>query len=78
MFERMIAEDIKMNSKNTSREDECIDSYMIPVEHKSSIIDRVLIALGNAMISVGLKLKYRSHALLTAEQAQAPNFLIML
>jgi len=78
MFEHMIAENMKMNMKNTFREDEGIDSYMKPVQMRSSLISRVLTALGDAMINLGLKLKYRPQASPTAERAQAPNFLIML
>ena len=78
MFEHMIAVNMKMNTKNTYREDECIDTFMKPVQFRPSLIDRVLPALGDAMISVGLKLKYRPHASLTTEQAHAPNFLITL
>jgi hypothetical protein len=78
MFEHMIAEDMKMSTKNTHREDECIDAFMKPVQFRPSLIDRVLLALGDAMIRFGLKLKYRPHTSLTTEQAHAPNFLIML
>jgi hypothetical protein len=78
MFEHMIAETLKMNTKNTYRDDDCIDAYMKPVQFRSSIIDRVLPILGDAMISIGLKLKYRPHASLITEHAQAPNYLIML
>ena len=36
MFEQMIAENMKMNTKNTYREDECIDAYMKPVQFRPS------------------------------------------
>jgi hypothetical protein len=78
MFEHMIAEDIKMSSRTTNREDDRIDPYMRPVQFKPSLLDRVLPFLGDAMISVGIKLKYRSHASLSTEQASVPNYLIML
>jgi hypothetical protein len=78
MFEQLIAEKILMDTKNTKRDDDCMDSYMKPVQLRSSFIDRVLPVLGDVMISVGLKLKYRPHASLTTEQVQAPNYFIML
>jgi len=78
MLEHMIAFDIKMNTKNTYRDDEWTDCYMRPAQLRPSLVDRVLPALGDAMISVGLKLKHRPHASLINEQAPAPNFLIML
>ncbi len=78
MFEHMIAEKMKMNASTTNRDDDCIDPYMRPVQFRPSFIDRVLPALGDAMINVGLKLKYRPHASLNTEQASSPNYLIML
>jgi hypothetical protein len=78
VFEQMIAEEIIMNSRNRHRDDDCIDPDMKPVQFKSSLADRFFPALGDAMISIGLRLKYHSHNTLSAEQSQAPNFLIML
>jgi hypothetical protein len=78
MFEHMLAEELIANYKNTYREDDCIDPFMRPIQVRPSIIDRVLLVLGDTMISVGLKLKYRPHASLTPEGAHAPNFIIML
>ena len=78
MFEHMIAEDMKMNTRNNYREDDCIGAYMKPVQFRPSLVDRVLPALGDAMIRFGLKLKYRPHDSLSTEQAHAPNFLITL
>jgi hypothetical protein len=78
MFEQRIAEDIKMRTRNTYRDDDGIGAYMKPVQVRSSLIDRILTVLGDVMISVGLKLKYRPHASLTTDQAQAPNYFIML
>jgi hypothetical protein len=78
MFEQLIAEDMKLNTRNTYREDDCIDAYMKPIQFRPSLIDRVLTTLGDALIRFGLKLKYRPSASLTSKQAHAPNFLIML
>jgi hypothetical protein len=78
MFEHMITEKIKINLKNSYRDDDGIDPFMKPVQFRPSFIDRTLLSLGEAMISVGLKLKERPSASLTTEQAQSPNFLIML
>lgn len=78
MFEHMIIEKIKINLKNTYRDNDGIDPFMKPVQFRPSFIDRTLLSLGEAMISVGQKLKERPSASLTTEQAQTPNFLIML
>ena len=79
MFEHMTAEDMKMNNKSTSCDDnDGIDTFVNPVEIRPSLIDRTLLTLGDVMINVGLKLKERSGASLTTEQSQAPDFLIML
>jgi hypothetical protein len=78
MFEHMIAEDMKMSYKNTCCDADGIDTFMKTVQIRPSLIDRTLLTLGDVMISVGLKLKERPSASLTTEQAQAPNFLIML
>ena len=78
MFEHMIAENIKMSSRTTNRDDDQIDPSMRPVQFRPSLFDRILPFLGDAMISAGIKLKYRSHASLSTEQASVPNYLIML
>ncbi len=78
MFEHMIAENIRMSSRTTNRDDDRIDPSMRPVQFRPSLLDRVLPFLGDAMISVGIKLKYRSQASLSTEQASVPNYLIML
>jgi hypothetical protein len=78
MFEHMIAENIKMNSRTTNREDDRIDHNMRPVQFRPSLLDRVLLSVGDLMINVGLKLKSRPHASLNTEQASVPNYLIML
>ena len=78
MFEHMIAEDIMMRSRNRHRDDDGIRPDMKPVQFKSSLVDRILPLLGDAMINFGQRLKYHSHNQLTAERSQAPNFLIML
>lgn len=78
MFEQLIAEDIKMRTRNTGRDEDGIDAAMKPVQIRASLIDRILPVVGDAMISVGLKLKSRPHASLTTERAQAPNYFIML
>jgi hypothetical protein len=41
-------------------------------------MNRFLPSLGEAMIAIGLKLKERPHTKLNTEQANSPNFLIML
>ena len=52
MFEHMITEDMKVNAKTTSRDDDCIDPNMRPVHFRPSLLDRILPTLGDAMISV--------------------------
>jgi hypothetical protein len=78
MFEHMIAEVIKMDTRTIYRDEDGIDSSMRPIQFRPSLLDRVLPRIGDAMIKVGLKLKYRPDASLNTEQASAPNFLIML
>lgn len=78
MFEHMIAESIKMNCRTTNRDDDRVDPSMRPVQFRPSLLDRILPFLGDALISVGIKLKYRSLASLSTEQASVPNYLIML
>jgi hypothetical protein len=78
MFEHMIAEKMKMSTKTTCRDNDCIDPNMRPVQFRPSLLDRVLLTVGDLMINVGLKLKFRPHASLNTEQASVPNYLIML
>jgi hypothetical protein len=78
MFEQRIVELMKMENRNAGDRDEQVQVGMRPVHFKPSFMDRVLPTLGEAMISIGLKLKDRSHAKLNTEQAQSPNYIIML
>jgi hypothetical protein len=43
-----------------------------------SMVDRIITWLGDALIRAGTSLKQRSFTRLTAEEASAPTFLIML
>ena len=78
MFEMMIVELMKMENRNTGDGLEDGHALMKPVHFKPSLMDRFLPSLGEAMITVGLKLKDRPTAKLNTEQANSPNFLIML
>ena len=78
MFEQLISERMRMNTRTTELDDDCISSSMRPVQFRPSFIDRVLPALGDALINAGLKLKYRPHTSLNTEPASTPNYLIML
>jgi hypothetical protein len=78
MFEMRIVELMKMENRNTSEGLEDGHAMMRPVHFRPSLMDRFLPSLGEAMISVGLKLKDRPRAKLNTEQASSPNFLIML
>ncbi len=78
MFDQVIVELMKTDQRPNNHDDDCVDGYAKPVQFKPSLADRGLTAIGDAMINLGLKLKNRPNAALTAERAQAPNFLIML
>jgi hypothetical protein len=78
MFEQRIVELMKLDNRNACDEFDQVQSNMRPVHFKPSLMDRVLPTLGEAMISVGLKLKNRPHMKLNTEQANSPNYMIML
>jgi hypothetical protein len=78
MFEMRIVELMKMENRSSSDRFEQSQASMRPVHFKPSLMDRFLPSLGEAMITVGLKLKERPHTKLNTEQANSPNFLIML
>ncbi len=78
MFEMRIVELMKMENRNAGDGLEDGHTLMRPVHFKPSLMDRLLPSLGEALISVGLKLKDRPRAKLNTEQANSPNFLIML
>jgi hypothetical protein len=78
MFEMMMAEKIKSENKTYRTVPELEPSNQKPVHFKPTLLDRVLPVVGQVMINVGLKLKYRRHLRLTTEDAHTPNFLIML
>ena len=78
MFEQRFVEFMKMENRSASEKDEQGYAAMKPVHFKPSLMDRVLPTLGEAMINIGIKLKDRPHAKLNAEQAQSPNYMIML
>jgi hypothetical protein len=78
MFEQRIVELMKMENRNSRVEDDSGQSDIRPVHFRPSLMDRVLRTLGEAMISIGLKLTDRPHAKLNTERAQSPNYMIML
>ncbi len=73
----LIAE-LMMKRKNNYPEYDWTSDCSKPVQHKLPVVDRIIDSTGEALISVGNRLKQHSHARLTTEQAQAPNFIIML
>ncbi len=78
MFEHLVSEVMIMDQKKAYRDDDCISSDMKPVRVKAPIMGRLLPALGDKMINLGLKLKGSTYSSINAEKAQAPNYLIML
>lgn len=82
MFEMMkfdmFVEFMKMDHKHNHRGYDWTQEFARPRPIKISLMDRILPAVGEALISLGIKLKQRSHARLTAEHAQTPTFMIML
>jgi hypothetical protein len=78
MFDQRFVEMMKMENRNIDDGCDQLHSFMRPVQFKPSLMERVLPALGEAMISAGLKLKESSHAKQNAERAQSPNYMIMM
>ncbi len=78
MFDQVIVEIMKRDLRTEYHDEDCSDSSMKPVQFRPSLLDRTLGAIGDSMITFGLKLKNRPRPALTADRAQAPNFLIML
>lgn len=78
MFEQIFVERMKIENRIASDDDVLGLANLKPVQIKLSLMDRVLPTLGEVMISIGLKLKDRPHAKLNSEQAQSPNYMIML
>jgi len=74
----IFVEFMKMDLKHRHRGYDWTQEFVKPVPVKISLMDRVLPAVGERLISFGYKLKQRSQARLTAEQAQTPTFMIML
>ncbi len=46
--------------------------------HNPPSLNRALTSLGDLLIRVGTRLKYRTYTRLTTEEASTPSFLIML
>ncbi len=78
MFEMMIVELIIAENKKYNFDSDVGQSQMKPVQFRPSLVDRLLAVVGEAMISVGLKLKDRPHHRLASDQGPSSNFLIML
>jgi hypothetical protein len=78
MFEKMIAEKMMSETRDYLPAPETEPSNLKSVQLKPNLLDRVLPVVGQAMINAGLKLKYRQHIRLVAEDPHTPNFLIML
>ncbi len=74
----VMVEFMKMDRKRLNRRFDWTQEFVLPIQVKMSLIDRILTRIGEALISLGSKLKQRAHTRLTAEQAQIPNFMIML
>jgi hypothetical protein len=78
MFEMMIAEKLVMEIKSSRTIVDSEQSLGKPMQIKAALTDRFLSSLGQLMVNLGCRLIDRSCATKAAEQAQAPNFLIML
>jgi hypothetical protein len=78
MFEMRISELMKMENRPAGDGLEDGHGLIKPVHFKPSLMDRFLPSLGEAMITLGYKLKERPQNKLNTEQANSPNFLIML
>jgi hypothetical protein len=78
MFDLRSIEMMRLENRKICDGDEQGLSGLKVVQFKPSLMDRVLLTIGEAMIVVGLKLKERPHMKLNSEQAQSPNYLIML
>jgi len=74
----MFVEFVKMDHKHRLRGYDWTQEFGRSPQVKMSLMDRVLTFTGETLIRVGNKLKHRSQDRLPAEQAQAPNFMIML
>ena len=78
MSEHWIDERLKKELLEYCNEVDFDQISLKPVHFKLSLVDRVLSLLGQGMINLGLKLKDRPYNRLDAEQAQTPNFMIIL
>ena len=74
----MLAELIKMDQRLAHRGYDWTQEFVRPMPVRLSLMDRLLPAIGEWLIKAGNMLKQRSHARLTTEHAQPPNFMIML
>ncbi len=78
MFEMMIAEKLIMESRSASHVTDPESTFRHLVHRKLSLTDRILSSLGQVMVKIGRNLMERSCVVRSNEEAQAPNFLIML
>ncbi|HSB66850.1 MAG TPA: hypothetical protein VLD65_09735 [Anaerolineales bacterium] len=74
----MITEMAKMKQENLLNRCDWMPEHVKSAPIQLSMIDRITDSAGEVLISCGKKLKQHSHARLNAEQAQAPNIMIML
>ena len=78
MFDLEIFEAINIHQETLCRE-ACLNQALRQAGLTNPpLMDRALPRLGDTLINIGLKLKERSHARMTTEQAPVPSFLIML
>jgi hypothetical protein len=78
MFEMMMAEKLISQLRSSSSGVEPGQALGKPVRFRASMTDRFLAVLGQLMVNLGRRLIDRSCTAKAAEQAHAPNFLIML
>jgi hypothetical protein len=78
MFDPIVVELMKAENRSHYVESELGEYSMKPIHINPTLLDRGLALLGETMINIGHKLKDRAHAKLNTEQAQSPNYLIML
>jgi hypothetical protein len=78
MFEMMMAEKLITDMKNIRTDIEMDRAYNRPIQIEISFTDRLLSRLGMVMVNAGHRLINRTCISKVTEQAQAPNFLIML
>lgn len=82
MFEiirfNMLVEFMRLDHKKHLRGYDWTQEFIKPATERRPVTERLLTAVGDSLIRLGIKLKQRSRARLPAETTQSPNFIIML